>query len=121
MKFREDRLNGELQRMLSQIISKLKDPRITEMVSVLSVSVAKDLKTAKVTVSIFGSGDEEKKQTTFAALCRCAGFIRKELSREFQDLRTVPELTFILDTSQAYSERIEKLIEEIKKNDNSGN
>ena len=120
MKYREDRLNGEMQRVLSQIIGKLKDPRITEMVSVLNVSVAKDLKTAKVTVSVFGSGDEEKKQTTFAALCRCAGFIRKELSREFHDLRTIPELTFLLDTSQAYSEHIEKIIEEIKKNDSRG-
>ena len=121
MKYRADRLNGEMQRVLSQIISKLKDPRITEMISVLNVSVAKDLKTAKVTVSVFGSDDAEKKQATFSALCHCAGFIRKELSREFADLRTVPELTFLLDTSQQYSEHIEKLIEEIKKNDHTGN
>lgn len=49
MSFRSDRLNSEMRKVIADIIeNKLKDPRITEMVSVMSVDVAKDLKTAKV-------------------------------------------------------------------------
>ena len=59
MSFRSDRLNSEMRKVIADIIeNKLKDPRITEMVSVMSVDVAKDLKTAKVYLSVFG--DSEK-------------------------------------------------------------
>ena len=115
MSYRQERINSEMRKVLSQIISKLKDPRVSAMVSVTSVVVAKDLKTAKVSVEIFGeNGDADE---TFNALCRCAGFIRKELSVEFHDLRTIPELTFVRDNSLQYSSNIERILEEIKKND----
>lgn len=117
MSYRAERINSEMRRALSQIISRLKDPRITEMVTVTDVNVAKDLKTAKVRVEIFGDGESEKVKETFDTLCRCAGFIRKELSQVFRDLRTIPELTFIMDNSLRYSEQIDKILEEIKKHD----
>ena len=119
MSYRIERLNSEMRKVLSRIISRLKDPRITEMVSVTSVNVAKDLKTAKVYVEIFG-GDDAGKEGTFSALQHCAGYIRKELSREFNELRTIPELTFLMDNSSAYSKQIDKILEEIKKNDAEG-
>lgn len=111
MAYRIERLNGELQKSISEIIrNRLKDPRLSNMISVLSVSVAKDLKTAKVTVSVFG----ENKEEVFDVLVKSAGFFRKELAAEYKDLRTIPQLTFILDHSEEYSERINKLLEEIK-------
>ena len=49
MNFRIDRLNCDMQRAIAEIIEhKIKDPRKTEIVSVTKVSVAKDLKTAKI-------------------------------------------------------------------------
>ncbi len=115
MSYRAERINSEMRRTLSQIIARLKDPRISSMVSVSSVNVAKDLKTAKVSVEIFG--DDDHTRETFDTLCRCAGFIRKELAKEFHDLRTIPELTFLIDNSLQYSAQIDKILEEIKKND----
>lgn len=119
MSYRIERLNSEMRKVLSEIISRLKDPRITEMISITSVSVAKDLKTAKVYVEIFG-GDDAGKNETYSALQRSAGYIRKELSRAFNELRTIPELTFLMDNSSAYSMQIDKILEEIRKNDPEG-
>ncbi len=116
MSFRLERINSEMQKSISDIVTnRLKDPRVTEMVSVLKVDTAKDLKTAKVYVSIYG--DKDKSAATFDALKKTAGFIRKELSVDFKDLRVVPSLSFFLDTSMEYSEKINTLIQEIKNNE----
>lgn len=113
-------MNSEMRRVLSQILARLKDPRIGASVGVSDVNVAKDLKTAKVRVTFYGNQTEEQTQETYTALCHSAGFIRKELAKEFRDIRTIPELTFIVDKSLEYSAHIDKLLEEIKRNDDNG-
>ncbi len=116
MNYRIDRLNGEMQRAIADIIEhRIKDPRVTELVSITSVNVAKDLKTAKVYLSIFGAADKVK--LTFDTICKCSGFIRSELAKEFRDLRCVPELRFIMDTSMEYSKKIESILEGINKDE----
>lgn len=112
MNFRIDRVNSEMQKSISEIIRRLKDPRITSMVSVIEVDTSPDLETAKVYVSFYG-GDA---QGTMEALKRCAGFIRRELRREYKDIRMVPALTFIEDKSIQYGEKIDAILEGLKKN-----
>ena len=46
------RINGEVQRELSNIIRELKDPRIGIMTTVTAVEVAPDLKTCKAYISV---------------------------------------------------------------------
>ena len=115
MNFRMDRINGEMQKNISDIIrNKIKDPRVAgKMISVLSVNCAKDLKTAKVYLSIYGDKTEAKK--AFEGVCHCAGFIRNEMSVYFNDIRTIPQLTFFLDDSMEYSAKIDSILEQIKK------
>lgn len=49
------RINGEVQRELSNIIhNEIKDPRIHPMTSVVTVEVAPDLKTCKAYISVLG-------------------------------------------------------------------
>ena len=116
MQYKPERINSEMLKSIAQIIrTQVKDPRVTEMVTVTGVNVAKDLKTAKVYVSIFG--DKDRVQTTFDALVRCAGFIRHALATEMRDLRTVPELRFLPDTSLEYSQTINTILEGIKQHD----
>lgn len=111
---RTDKLNGEFQKAIYEIITRrLNDPEITAMVSVLKVDTSKDLKNAKVFVSIYATS-EEKKMTTFNAIKSNAKRIRYELSREMKT-RTVPELFFILDGSIEYGDKMEKLFLSIKK------
>lgn len=114
MNYRLDRINSEMQKSIADIIAnRVRNPHLTAMVSVLKVDVAKDLKTAKVYVSIYG--DEQSGAETFDALKSCAGYIRHELSVDFRDLRVVPELRFLRDNSQAYSEKINSILEDLKK------
>lgn len=118
MSFRSDRINSEMRKVIADVIeNKIKDPRKSQMVSVMKVEVAKDLKTAKVHLSIFG--DKQKADETFAAVVKAAGFIRKELSLSFREIRTVPSLEFKRDDSLEYSSKIESILEDIKSgNDN---
>ncbi len=115
MSYRNERINSEIQRKLAEIIRSLKDPRVTAMVSVLNVDVAKDLKTAKAYLSIYGQDDEVK--STFSAIVKAGGFIRTSLSREFKELRTIPEITFVLDNSAQVAREINELLDKVKKND----
>lgn len=112
MNFRIDRVNSELKKSISEIIGRLKDPRISSMVSVLEVDTSHDLGSAKVYVSCYGGDPKE----TLAALKNCAGFVRRELRAEYRELRTVPQINFLLDTSMQYGEKIDAILEGLKKN-----
>jgi ribosome-binding factor A len=108
------RINGEVQRVLSNLISReIKDPRINPMTSVVSVEVAPDLKTAKVFISVLG--DDASKESTRIGLKSAASFIRGQLAKTL-NLRNTPELTFYIDSSIEYGVHMSKLIEEVNRN-----
>ena len=110
---RTSRLNGEYQKEISEIIRRLKDrtPSLKGLISVTEADVAPDLKTAIVYVSIYGAGEEETK-ASFAALQENAGFIRHELSQVMR-MRTVPALTFRMDSSMGYGAKMDELFKTI--------
>lgn len=111
-KYRGGRINEELKKELSDIIrNSIKDPRMTSMISVTDVNVTKDLKYAKVYVSIFG--DEESKNDSLEALKSSRGFMRKELARRI-NLRNTPELIIEEDNAIEYGMHIDSLLEKIK-------
>ena len=85
---------------------------MTAMVSITSVKVSKDLRYAKVFVSIFGKNEEEKNET-FAALKSASGYVRREVGQRM-NLRNTPQIIFELDDSISYSMRIEELIDKVK-------
>ncbi|MBQ3513572.1 MAG: 30S ribosome-binding factor RbfA [Lachnospiraceae bacterium] len=113
------RINGEVQKELSRIISReIKDPRIHSMTSVVSVEVTPDLKQCKAYISVLG--DEEEKKETLAGLNSAVGFVRKELARSI-NLRNTPEIKFIMDDSIGYgvlmSRKIDEVTSQIKNED----
>lgn len=108
------RINGEVQKVLSTLISReIKDPRINPMTSVIAVEVSPDLKTAKVFISVLG--DKESKDSTLRGLKSAASFIRGQLARSL-NLRNTPELTFVIDSSIEYGVHMSKLIDQVNKN-----
>jgi ribosome-binding factor A len=111
---RIDRISEEMKREISSLISsELKDPRLSGLISVISVDAAQDLKTAKVYVSVLGS--ESDRTSVMIALRSASGFIRREIGRRMK-IRLTPELTFIPDTSIEHGVYISKLIDDtIKK------
>lgn len=105
------RINGEVQRELSRIISReIKDPRIHEMTSVTQVMVTPDLKECKAYISVLG--DEQAQADTLAGLQSAAGFIRRELARSI-NLRNTPEITFYIDQSIEYAINMSKKIDDV--------
>ena len=105
-KNRMARINAQIQRDISEIINtKLNDPRIAAVVSVMEVKTTPDLKHCKVFLSVLGG----EKENTLLAVRSAQSFIRRSLAQSL-NLRIVPELTFELDDSQEYSERINKIL-----------
>lgn len=107
---RTDRISEELKKELSELIrNHIKDPRLPEFVSITAVRVTKDLRYAKVYISVFG--DEEKKKGAISALSHAAGFIRHEIGHRI-NLRFTPEFSFKLDDSIEHGMYLSKLIDE---------
>ncbi|MDD6810884.1 MAG: 30S ribosome-binding factor RbfA [Lachnospiraceae bacterium] len=105
------RINGEVQRVLAEIIrGEIKDPRIGELTSVVAVEVAPDLKTCKAWISVLG--DEKAQEDTLAGLNSAEGFIRNQLARKL-NLRNTPQIRFIMDQSIAYGVSMSKLIDDV--------
>ncbi len=110
MNGRLDRISEEVKKTVGEIIQKeLKDPRLPELVSVLNASVTKDLKYAKIYISVLG--DETVKKQAMAALSSASGFIRREMGKRVK-LRLTPEIIFELDDSIEHGIYISKLIDE---------
>ena len=110
------RINGEVQKELSRIISQeIKDPRIHPVTTVVACEVAPDLKTCKAYISVLGS--EEDKINTKKGLQNAAGYIRRELARSV-NLRNTPEITFIMDQSIEYGVSMSRKIDSLVYSDN---
>ncbi len=117
---RIDKINAELQKDIYEVITRrLKNPFVTEMVSITAVDTSKDLKHAKVFISVY-SANAIKKERTINALKEDAKRIRYELAKIFK-ARTVPEISFVIDESLEYGDKMDKLLLKIKKEENSGN
>lgn len=116
MNYRIDRISEEIKKIVSDVINnELKDPRIASFTSVLNVKVTKDLRYAKVYISVIGS--DEMKKNTMDGLKSAAGFMRKEIGRKINTFYT-PEIIFEYDESIEHAMKISKIIDDLKKEGN---
>ena len=107
---RMDKINEELKRELSIIIdNNLKNPNITGMISVTKVKTSPDLKYAKVYISLLNC---KNKKDTLDGLKNASGFMRSEIAKRI-NLRYTPELSFEIDDSMEYGNRIDNILKEI--------
>ena len=81
------------------------------MVTVTAVEVPRDLRTARIFVSILGSDTE--RAATMDALESMTGHLRSRLAKSLR-LRVAPELSFRLDESVARAARIESLLQQVR-------
>ena len=111
-KVRVEKLQELMKQEISDIVlHELKDPRIG-FVTVTSVSCTEDLREAKIYVSIMG--DEKAARESLHGLNSSLGFVRREIGRRIR-LRFTPEISFALDASLDYSDNIQRLLNEIHK------
>lgn len=95
----------------------VKDPRVRGLVTVTGVDVTRDLRHAKVFVSILG--DEGARKETLDGLASMAGHLRGHIGRVLR-LRSAPELSFKYDQSVNYAARIETLLEQVRQEREGG-
>ncbi len=114
---RRTRQVGEMLREeLSDIIRReVKDPRIGFM-SITTVDVPPDLRSARVYVSVLGT--DEERENTLEALRSAAKYIRFHLKPRLR-MRQIPELEFRDDRSMEYAQQIAATLREIKAEDAS--
>lgn len=110
---RIDRISEEVHKAIDRIIrDELNDPRIGGTWSIVRCEVTRDLRYAKVRVSVL---EAERRKPMMEALTRAAGFVRRELGHEV-DLRYVPEVIFELDTNMEYAAKINQILKESRNN-----
>ncbi len=117
MSTRIERLNSEVQKTLTQILSnELKDPRINGLITITKTEVSADLSHAKVFVSIL-SNSKKNEEMTFKILQNSSSFIRKSLSQKL-NLRLTPEIHFFKDTTWEEAARMDRLLDSLNIKEN---
>ncbi len=105
---RKSKIDRLVQKELSDIFQKFTKSHGGVLISVTSVSVSTDLSIARVRLSIFPN---DKQEEMMEMIKSSAKSIRFDLSQRTRyQLRQVPELTFFLDDSLDYLEKIDKLL-----------
>jgi len=92
----------------STIASELEDPRIG-FVTVTSVDTSKDLRSARVYISVLGS--EAEREASLAGLRSSHGVLQSAIASQMRIKRT-PTLTFHYDESPERGVRISRLLED---------
>jgi len=108
---RPDRVAEAIREEVATFLAEgVKDPRVVGLVTVTGVDITRDLRHAKVYVSILGS--ESERAATLDGLASVASHLRSRIGRALR-LRIAPEFAFKLDQSVAHAARIETLLAQI--------
>lgn len=103
------RINDDIQRVLSDRLRSVKDPRVSNqgMITVTRVETTGDLRYAKVWLSVFDLKDEKEFKK---GLKSASGWLRREVGSALT-LAYTPELVFEIDHSIEYGAKISGILE----------
>ena len=108
---RIDRISEQVRREVDRIIrDRLSDPRIRRTFSVTRAEVTRDLRYAKIYVSIL---EEADRAPMMAALKKAAGFVRHELGQSMI-IRYAPEILFEEDHNIEYGIHIASVLKQVR-------
>lgn len=111
---RAERVGEQMKQEIMDIVNnKVKDPRVG-FLTITDIELTNDLSHAKVYLTVLGSNKEI--DNTFKALEKAKGFIKSELGSRMR-LRIIPDLTFEYDKSIEYGNKIERMIQDLHKED----
>lgn len=103
-------ISEEIRRETDKIIREdMHDPRLGGTYCITRAEVTRDLRYAKMYVSIL---EDDRAEDVMAALKSGAGFIRRELTHRMS-LRYTPELQFVQDRNIAYGVHVASLLRDI--------
>lgn len=109
---RADRVAEAIRTEIATFLNEgAKDPRLVGMVTITAVEVTRDLRHARLFISVMGT--ESERAATIEALEGMKGHLRTRLSKSLS-LRVAPEISFKLDESVARAARIESLLAQVR-------
>jgi len=109
---RASRVAEGIREELSMLLTtRVRDPRLSGVL-VSRVVLTDDLRSAKVYFRLLTG--KERADDAKTGLERAAGLFRKELASSLE-LRVVPELRFFYDEGQEARDRIDQLLDEVKR------
>lgn len=110
---RIDRISEQVRHEVDRIIrEEVSDPRVGGTFSVTRAEVTRDLRYAKIYISVL---EDDKRDDLMKALKSAAGFIRRSLGKNML-IRYAPELQFISDQNIAYGVHIAKMLADAQVN-----
>ena len=105
------RVNEDIQRVMSALLRNIKDPRIKQgMLSVTAVDTTGDLRRSKIYISVY---DAQSEKDLMKGLKSASGYLRRELGQSLS-LRYTPELVFELDKSIEFGAKINSILNTIE-------
>lgn len=108
---RSDRVSGQIQKVLSDILlKKIKDPRL-EAATITGVKMSRDLKFARI--YFVTSGGKESAKEAIEGFKSALGYVKRKLAAQL-GLRYMPELRFYYDDSFDYGSHMDKIIKALK-------
>jgi ribosome-binding factor A len=111
MSVRQERVQAQLVEQISDIIfTEMRDPRLG-FLTVTGAEISRDLRHAKVYVSILG--DNEARKQSLKVLNSATGMLRGEFARRAH-LRVAPELEFHYDDGIERGQHIFELLHSVE-------
>ena len=110
------RVNESLKEAIADEIGRLTDPGLG-FLTITGVDTVPDLRSARVYYSVLG--DDAESEQTAAALERARSHIRSEVGKRVR-LKYLPDLRFERDEAIEQGLRIERLLTEIREQEEAG-
>jgi ribosome-binding factor A len=115
---RSDRVGGQIQKILSEILlKKVKDPRL-ENASITDVKMSRDLRIARI--YFVTSGNKKNIEEVLEGFKSAIGYVKRTLARQL-GLRYMPDLKFFYDESFEYGSHIDNVLKALKADNGPNN
>ena len=108
---RTDRVGRQIREILGQIALKHIDLSHLGFITFTGINVSPDLRNAKIFYSVLNP--KYSKDELQAAMNDLRKAFRKYIGPELK-IKNIPKLKFYLDESQEYSEKVDKLLKDLK-------
>jgi ribosome-binding factor A len=110
---RQKKVASLIKEELSRLLIEGFQDSSSGLITITRVEMSHDLRTAHIYLSIFGG---EQKERTLELLNRKQGLLRKSIASKVK-LKYNPLLIFSFDPEPDYEAKIDKILENIRKND----
>ena len=115
---RSDRVGGQIQKILSEILlKKVKDPRLKNA-SITDVKLSRDLRIARIYFVL--SGNKKNVEEVLEGFNSAIGYVKRTVARQM-GLRYMPDLKFFYDESFDYGSHIDNVLKALKADNGPNN